>query len=210
MDLTLTLPARLYLLAYRPDRRRLAQRSDLGLMLRAAALTDLLQRGLLRDERGTVRLGDPAPTRLDPLLAGVREQITDSRPRGWERWVRTGNHAAPRAVREQLVENGTLELEQYRVLGLLPRLRPVPSDPEPRERLLADFNAALTDPLPQVEPGAAALVALADAGRLGHLLSLGQRRSQRDRLRELAIIAGPAPSALRHAIRARHSVQSGG
>jgi Golgi phosphoprotein 3 (GPP34) len=211
MNLPRTLPARLYLLAYRPERGRMTQSGDLGLMLRAAALTDLLQRGLLRDDRGAAVPGDPKPTRLeDPLLTAVLERIADSRPRTWEHWVKVDSHTASRTVRERLAEDGTLELEQHRVLGLFPTLRPVPVDPEVRERLLAGFSAALTDPLPQVEPWQAALVALADAGRLRHLLSDRQRRGQRARIRELTALTGPVPRALLRAIRARQAAQSGG
>ena len=210
MELPRSLPARLYLLAYRPERGRLAQRGDLGLMLRAAALTELLQRGLLNDAGGKAAVGDPAPAGLDPLLGQVLEQVEASRPRRWEHWVRVGNRTAPRFVRDQLTEDDTLELTQHRVLGLFPTLRPALLNPAPHQRLLAEFTAALTDPLPQVEPWQAALVSLADAGRLRHVLSGRQRREHRSRIRELTALAGPVPSALRHAIQARHAVQSGG
>jgi len=210
MELRPSLPAQVYLLAYRPDRGRLAQRSDLGLMLRAAALTELLQRGLLNDDRDKAAIGDPAPAGLDPLLAEVLEQVAASRPRRWEHWIKVGNRAAPRAVRDQLTEDGPLELTRHRVLGLFPTLRPALVDPAPHQRLLAEFTSALTDPLPRVEPWQAALVSLADAGRLRHVLSGRQRREHRSRIRDLTALAGPAPSALRHAIQARHAVESGG
>ena len=208
MELPRSLPARLYLLAYRPDRGRLAQRGDLGLVLRAAALADLLQRGLLRDDQGAAALGDPEPAGLDPLLGEVLAQVAASRPRRWEHWVKTGDRTALRTVRDQLADCGVLELEQHRVLGLFPVLRPVLTDPGARERLLAEFDSALTDPLPQVGPGPGALVWLAHEGRLRHLLAGGRRREQRDRIRELAALAGPVPKALRQAIRARQAAHS--
>ncbi|MBC3839728.1 GPP34 family phosphoprotein [Streptacidiphilus sp. 4-A2] len=210
MDLPETLPARLYLLAYLPAREHLAQRTDLGLLLRAAVLADLLQRGLVRDEKGAPVPDLPAPALLDPLLAPTLEEIAESRPRRWERWITHGNHGAVRAVRDRLVEDGVLDLEQRRLLGLFPGLRPVLPDPEVRERLLAGFTAALTDPLPQVRPGQAALVALVAEGRLRHLLPARERHARRERIGELAVQAGPVPHALRKALRARHSSYGGG
>lgn len=219
MKLPDTLPARMYLLAYQPSRGRHVQRTDLGLILRAAALVELLQRGLLVDGggkgsgegegSGTARPGSPAPAGLDPVLAGVLDQIEGSRPRRWEHWVRTGDRATARAVRDQLVADGTLDLEERRVLGLFPALRPVPSDPAVREHLLTAFAAALDGPLPQVEPWQAAMVTLAAEGRLHNVLAFRRRRELRDRIKELAQSAGPVPKALRRALDARHSSQGG-
>lgn len=205
MDLPDTLPARLYLLTYRPERGRFPYSGELGLALRAAALTDLLHRGLLVDEEGHARPGAPAPARLDPLLAGVLDRIALSRPRRWEYWVRSGDRAMPRAVRLALAERGTIELEEHRILGLFPTLRPVLPDPRLYTRLAEAVTRALEDPLAKVEPWQGALVALAHAGRLP---GGRERRAHRDRVKALTASAEPVATALRRAVSARQAAHT--
>ncbi|MCX4751074.1 GPP34 family phosphoprotein [Kitasatospora sp. NBC_01287] len=210
MDLPDTLAGRLYLLAHRPGSHRLTRRSDLGVMLRAAALTDLLQQGLLVDQGGHPRPGRPAPARLDPLLADTLDRITAApRLRSWRHWTAADPTGALRTVRGRLVEQGLLDLTEHRVLGLFPTLRPQPRDPRTHERLTAAIEQALTDPLPRVAPWQAALVSLAAAGDLRTALSGPQRRAHRERLAELTALTGAPAPALRHVVRSRRAARSG-
>lgn len=87
MKLPDTLPGRLYLLAYDPERERVTGGRNLDLLLRAAALTDLLRRGLLRDEGGKPVVTGPPPAGLDPVLAEQLTLIADSRPHRWQHWI---------------------------------------------------------------------------------------------------------------------------
>ncbi|WP_327068516.1 GOLPH3/VPS74 family protein [Kitasatospora sp. NBC_01302] len=208
MGLPDTLPGKLYLLAYPPDAACLRRRGELGLVLRAAALTDLLQRGLIADRAGCPLPDRPAPARLDPVLRSVLDQITESKPHGWERWVRTKDRPFTLAVRDRLSEEGYLDLAEHRVLGLFPTLRPVPRDQSVRQRLAAEVEAAFTGPAEQVEPWRAAVVALAAAGDMSTVLPRQRRRAERARIAELTALTGPAPAALRRAVRARHAAYS--
>ncbi|MFL6056949.1 MAG: GPP34 family phosphoprotein, partial [Actinoallomurus sp.] len=56
MSLPRSLPARLYLLAYDLDKERMTSRTQLGLVLRAAALADLYLDRRLADEDGKARV----------------------------------------------------------------------------------------------------------------------------------------------------------
>ncbi|PYC73955.1 GPP34 family phosphoprotein [Streptomyces tateyamensis] len=199
-----TLPAKLYLLAYDPERSKLTGRHNLDLLLTAGALAELLQRGLLRDLKGRAVATGAAPADLAPVLADLLAEIAERRPHSWKHWV-TRRRGLGRIVQRELAATGLLRLEPYRVLGLFTATRVELRDPRPRKALLAAFSAALRGPLSQVEPQTAALVALADAARLGLLLNRRQRREHRERIGQLAARCEPVPGALRAAIRARDS-----
>ena len=209
MDLPDTLPGRIYLLAYPPDKDRVAHRSQLGLLLRAAALTDLLQRGLLSDQHGRARSDGLAPDGLAPVLAAVLDRIAASRPRSWEHWVTADERGTARAVRDLLCEQGRLDLTEYRVLGLFPGRRAVPRDPAVRQQLATGVEAALAaGTAAEVEPWQAAVVSLAAAAELRPVLSRRRQHEQRARIAELTAITGPVPPALRRAIRSRRAAMS--
>jgi hypothetical protein len=55
MTLPESLPARLYLLAYDTEKNRVTAQSQLGLVLRGAALADLYLTGRVTDENGKAR-----------------------------------------------------------------------------------------------------------------------------------------------------------
>src|SRR3954468_1158101 len=99
VDVPDSLPGRLYLLAYDTKRGRLTCRSELGYIMRAGALADLLLAGHLTDEGGRPRAGDPAGL-TDPLLAEVRGQTAAPRPRHWRHWVAKRDRQAVRSVRD--------------------------------------------------------------------------------------------------------------
>jgi hypothetical protein len=199
VELPETLPQRLYLLAYDTRRRRLSGRTQLGYVLRAAALTDLLQRGLLADERGKVVVGRPADPVDDPVLGAVLAQVAVSRPWSWSHWVRSGQRPLRRAVREQLEAGGWIQVEPRRVLGLFPASRITIKDTRVLKQLAGIVTRTLGAGLPaaRVDRADAALVALAAAGKLSTAISRRQRREHRQRIARLTERAGPAVPALR-------------
>lgn len=69
MGLPGSLAQRVYLLAYDPDKGRVGMFTEVGAMLRAAALADLYLNGHLVDERGRA-IVNGRPTVSDPVLAG--------------------------------------------------------------------------------------------------------------------------------------------
>src|SRR5258708_36076324 len=101
MTLPESLPARLYLLAYDTEKNRITAQSQLGLVLRAAALADLYLAGRVTDENGKVRAtGDRRPTG-NPLLDEGRQQLAEHLSRSWHGWIAPGHPAGP-TVRAQL------------------------------------------------------------------------------------------------------------
>jgi hypothetical protein len=201
MELPASLPQRLYLLAYDTRRQRLRGRTQLGYLLRAAALTDLLLRGLVADDRGKVVAGERRELD-DPVLGAVLQQVAESRPRSWSHWVRSGQRPLRLAVREQLEAGGWIQVEQRRVLGVFPASRITVRDTRVRKGLAAIVARTLGAGLPaaRVEPADAGLVALAAAGELSTAISRRQRREHRQRIARLSERAGPAVPALRKVI----------
>lgn len=207
MDLPDTLPGKLYLLAYNPERGRPIGRADLDLLLRAAALTDLLQRGLVRDVDGRPSATGRAPHGLNPVLADLLDRIAETKPHPWGWWIRLRGRPV-RSVRDDLAAAGWIRVEEHRILGLFPTARITERDPRVRKALAATVSSALTAPASRIEPADAALVALADAAHLRTVLTRHQRRDHRERLTLLADQTAPIPHALRNAIRSRRAAAS--
>ncbi|WP_030233516.1 GOLPH3/VPS74 family protein [Streptomyces sp. NRRL S-350] len=214
MDLPATLPEKLYLLAYHPERERLTATDRLDLVVRAAALTELLRRGLVREDgRYPVAVAGGPTDGLDPLTAALLERIRQERRRSWQSWIgrsRGSTSRAARVVRDGLAADGRIRIEQHRLLGLFPCARVVLAQPRLRKSLVASLGSALRGPFSRVDPEDAALVALVDAAQLGSALSRRERREFRARIEKLAPAAGPVPRALRRAVNARRSDVSAG
>ncbi|ARF80505.1 GPP34 family phosphoprotein [Kitasatospora aureofaciens] len=218
MDLPVNLPEKLYLLAHDPRRGRTTQHSSLNLLLQAAALTELLRRGLLYEEgrKAVARVrGGAAEDGLDPYSARLLGRIRESRPHSWSTWVgrarSTGRDQPIRWVRDGLADAGRITLRPHRVAGLFPVTLVTLDDPGAREALAAAVAGALKGPLSRVDPADAALTALVAAGRLRSVLSARQRREHRARIAKLAPAAGPVPRALGRALAwqmAGHAAQS--
>ncbi|MFI2608714.1 GPP34 family phosphoprotein [Kitasatospora sp. NPDC018619] len=203
MDLPATLPEKLYLLAYDPRRARTTQHSSLNLLLQAAALTELLRRGLLHEDgrKAVARARDGAAVAgLDPYSAHLLAQIRGARPHSWSAWIgrarSTGRDQPIRRVRDGLAEAGRITLRPHRVAGLFPATVVTLDDPAVRTALAARVTGALTGPLSRVDPADAALTALVAAGKLRTVLSSRERREHRGRIGKLAPAAGPVPRAL--------------
>ncbi|WP_328617668.1 GPP34 family phosphoprotein [Amycolatopsis sp. NBC_00355] len=198
----LSLPAQAYLLACDTGRDRLPDRQRVALLVRAAALTDLVQRGLVVDGDGRPVVTGAAGTGhlvLDDLLG----DLAADPHRKWRAWVRRDARATLQSLETQLDAAGTITLKTSHVLGLFPRRRPVVRDHAEAARLHEVVADALrsVEPASRVDPGAAALTSLAAAVELGTVLSRRDRRHHKARLAELEDVAGAAVPALRKVIR---------
>ncbi|MEV7021546.1 GPP34 family phosphoprotein [Kitasatospora sp. NPDC093558] len=204
MDVPTTLPEKLYLLAYDPERGRHLTTLNLDAAVRAAALTELLHRGLIRDDGRHPAAVDGAADGLDPLSAWLLEQIRQGRRRSWKSWIGRQSWSA-HTVRDGLAADGRIRVEERRVLGIFPVARVTLPEPRVRKELASRVTSALKGPLSYVDPADAALVALADAAQLRAVMTWGQRREFRARIAKLAPAAGPVPRALRRAVAARNA-----
>jgi hypothetical protein len=197
----------MYLLAYDTDKNRMTARSQLGMVLRAAALADLYLRERLADDDGRPKAtGDRAID--DPLLDDVFQQIADHRPKAWHRWVGRKEHGAVRAVREQLEAEHHITVKRRALLPDAVELR----DRRAVKQYADSVRAALRRPAARAEPRTAALLALAARGEVKTVVSRRERREQRRRLDELAVYTGPVADALKKALRNKRAViaSSGG
>ncbi|WP_431875999.1 GOLPH3/VPS74 family protein [Amycolatopsis sacchari] len=205
-----SLPARMFLLAFHPEKHRLTARKDLGHLLRAAALAELVLSGRLRDADGKPE-ATGAPPR-DPVLAAVWGQIAESAPKSWGRWISRGRKEIFGAVRDELAAARVISVERARVLGVVPYTRITLRD-RPRAKRQAELvrRAVRGSQAPsRVDGEVAALTALAAAGQLRVVVPGRDRRQYRDRLEALSAPITPVTKALRRAIRAQHAAQSSG
>jgi hypothetical protein len=202
-NLPRSLPARLYLLAYDVDKERLTARTELGLILRAAALADLYLDDRLADDYGKAKVTDAKPTG-DPVLDAMLQQIAEARPRSWRRWVSTDERGIVREVRDQLEKGRWIKLEPRRILADRVTLR------ERREvkRYATEVKAVLR-PASNADARTAAALVLAARGELPTVLTRRGRREHARRLEELADPVSPIARALEKAVRHKQAVASG-
>ncbi|WP_430782133.1 GOLPH3/VPS74 family protein [Actinoplanes sp. G11-F43] len=204
MALPGSLPQRVYLLAHDPAKGRVGVWTELGAMLRAAALSDLRLHGYLTDADGRAAVNG-RPTVNDPVLAGLLAEIAATRPRKWQHWIGRRHRATVVAVRDQLGAGGWVRLEPYRMAGLLPVTRVTPRDPRVRKELVNRVKGTLRNPVGRVEAADAALVTIVSAGGLSLVLDRKARRDSKRRLAELSVLTGPIGPALHKSIQAAHS-----
>jgi hypothetical protein len=197
-----------FLLAHDPDKGRVRVGTNLGAMLRAAALADLYVNGHLTDERGRAAVGARRPC-PDPVLAVLLEEIAGSKPRSWQSWVDRQQRPTVSAVRRQLADGGWVRLEPYRILGLFPATRVTIRDPRVRKELLGRVTGALKNPAARVDLADAALVAIVAAGDLNLVLDRRTRRANKPRIQELIRLSGPIGPALRKSIQAAAAASGG-
>ncbi|TDC63460.1 GPP34 family phosphoprotein [Actinomadura sp. GC306] len=189
-----SLPARMYLLAYDLRKHKMSKsRTELGYLLRGAALTELYLDGRLGEERRKPVPGTPGD---DPY--GVLAQIAESRPRSWQHWVRKDAKEMLARVQDELVRDGWIRVQEHRVLGLFPRQEVTVKDPRVVKQLWGGASSALRGrPVAHVHSYDAAAVALAAAADLTAVLPGADRRRHKRRIRELTARTGPAPAAVR-------------
>ena len=196
----LSLPAQAYLLACDVERERLPDRERAALLVRGAALTDLVLRGLVADADGrpvVTGSGGTGHLVLDDLLAA----ISADPHRRWRSWVRRDARGTLQSVEAQLEAAGVLSVRTSNVLGLFPRRRPVVRDRGSVERLKALVLNAFEAPVSEVDPSAAALAALVATAELNTVISRQDRRRYRERIEELGERGGAAVPALRKVLR---------
>lgn len=199
---TLSLPARLFLLAWSPERNRFAGGPDLHLAVRAAALAELARRGLLHEADGTVTPVGGSRTG-DAVLDGLLDLVERSRPRGWRAWVTHRSGDTLTAVRDELTAHGYLRAGRRRAPGLFPVRYWQPERADHAERLRADALAVLRGPLPVADMarGDAALVVCAATGKVRPAVTGKDRRRHKDRLDALTDRGGGASPEQRAAMR---------
>lgn len=211
MELSESLTAQLYLLAYDAEKHTLTVgRSELGYLLRAAAVVDLQLHGRLRDHLGKVQVSSPQPVG-EPVLDALLAEIIESTPRSWRRWVQRNHRAFRRAVQDRLASLGVITVQSRRVLGVVPVTTVQPRPPGTLTGLMTRVHEALEPvrPVSDVDAQDAALVALAGAARLKTVLPRQLRRAHKQRIAQLAARTGPVVTALHKAIRQAHTATGG-
>ncbi|MFI5674107.1 GOLPH3/VPS74 family protein [Streptomyces cellulosae] len=194
---SLSLPARLCLLAW--DSMEVTSAGRLPSLVRAGALVELAQRGLLADEDGIATPADLDSDTGDPVLDGLLELVRESRPHRWHSWVSLRARITLDAVREQLAAGGYLRAEKRRVLGVFPTVEYALARVAVVEALRTEARAALRGPMPAAEISErdAAVAALADAAGL---LSPDSRPAPA-RAEQLTERAGETAAVLRTVVR---------
>ncbi|MEU5777664.1 GOLPH3/VPS74 family protein [Streptomyces venezuelae] len=190
---TLSLPAKLLLLAWNGERGKFTGGPDLHLVVRAGALAELAQRGVIVETDGIVTPVTGARTG-DTVLDALVELIEESRPRKWRGWMthRSGNTL--NEVRDQLTAHGYLRLERRRVLGVFPVRHWELERAGYAEALQAEAGTVLRGPqsITEVSESEAALVMCAATGKLRPFVTGKDRRRYKDRLTELTDRGGGA------------------
>lgn len=196
---SLSLPARLCLLAWDPARPGAADTARVHHLVRAGALTELAQCGLLTDDDGIATPVDLDSRTGDPALDGLLELVRESLPHRWRAWVRLHARVTFDAVREQLVAEGYLRAEKKRVLGVFPSVEYVLARAAVARVLREETRHVLEEPVPagEVSERDAAVAALAAAAELRVLAGAGDGARGRDRIAELTGRSGAAEPGLR-------------
>ncbi|WP_201761378.1 MULTISPECIES: GOLPH3/VPS74 family protein [unclassified Nonomuraea] len=193
-----SLPQAAFLLAFDLRKGRLADRGELGYLLRAAALAELLVAGNLTDDAGRAR-AVVAPVDPGPLQAAVWEQIANSPPRSWRQWIRKDRAGAFRLVRDELAAARLIRVERRRVL-LFPVERITPRKPYLSRRLAERVSRAASGgrPANRLDRDVRILAALAAAARLKMMPpEREQRHHGRRRIEQLSEPVEPVATALR-------------
>lgn len=194
---SLSLPARLYLLAWDTTRNELVGTAHL---VRAGALTELAQRGLLVDDDGIATPVDMDSRTGDAVLDGLLELVRESRPHRWRSWVPLHARVTADAVREQLAAEGYLRADKRRALGLFPTVEYALERVAVVDALREETRQVLEGPVrpADVSERDAAVVVLATAAGVS---ALGARKERgqggTERLAELTERSGAATPGLR-------------
>ncbi len=186
----LSLPARLCLLSWATARREAGEPARPAPVVRAGALADLAQRGLLLDDEGIAIPRDLDSRTGDAVLDGLLELVSESCPHSWRTWVTLRAGHTLDAVREHLVAEGVLRAERRRVLGVFPSVEHVLADTARVDALHREARTVVDGPAPPetVPPKAATAVVLAHA--VGLLPGADERRVEALARRA----AAPAPA----------------
>lgn len=195
---SLSLPARLYLLAWDTTGTGITGESHLPHLVRAGALTELARRGLLIDDDGIATPADPDGRAGDPVLDGLLELVEESRPRPWQTWVTLRARVTLDAVRARLAADGCLRVVRRRALGVFPTVEYELRRASLVDALHHEARRILRGPLPvaEVPEDDAALVALAASAGLPTLFTGEDPDRHKERIEALSERAGTAAPAL--------------
>ncbi|WP_320785107.1 GOLPH3/VPS74 family protein [Streptomyces sp. CRN 30] len=165
---SLSIPARLGLLALDADRPSGSDPAPAHRLVRAGALAELARRGLLVDDDSIATPVDLDSRTGDAVLDGLLELVCESLPHGWRTWVRLRARITADAVREQLVAEGLLHAEKRRVLGVFPSVEHRLARPALVAALREETRQALRGetPVERLSARDATVAALAGAARL--------------------------------------------
>ncbi|MBK1783152.1 GPP34 family phosphoprotein [Prauserella sp. ASG 168] len=214
-DTTSTLPARALLLAFDRRKQKLTGKGQLGHLLRAAALAELVLHGHLTDDGDKAHPVTAPPGPADSVLRHVWDQIEQDPPRAWRRWVAKDRARTMELVHAELVAARVVRVERHRVLGLFPATRVTLRQPHVARRLGEQVGRAVrgSQPVGRVDREIGALAALASAAQLAAVFSGRERRRFTGRIGELGGgSVAPVVTALRKAVSAQHTAaaHSGG
>ncbi|MCP2365190.1 hypothetical protein HD597_012210 [Nonomuraea thailandensis] len=207
-----TLTHSAFLLAFDLRKERLANRSELGYLLRATAMAELLLEGSLADESGKARaLAEPADAGTGSLRALVWEQISGSPPRTWRRWIGKDSAKAVRLVRDELAADRLIRVERHRVL-FIPVERIVPRKAYLSRRLAERVGRAIRGgrPVGRMERDVRVLAALAAAARMKGVPGSSEAHQYRNRIEQLSVPVEPIATALRKSVDAHRSSSAAG
>lgn len=159
----LTLPQAFALLLVRPDGKIGMVAPNLTIGLGGAVVADLALRGLVTYERPRVLARKAAPTG-DPVLDGPHGEILAApTPRRVTSWVsRLGKRPLRDAVLDGLVQQGILDRQERRVLGIFPSTAYPEQDGAAEKLLRGSVGDVLHGSLVPT-PFTAALIGLLDA-----------------------------------------------
>lgn len=196
-----SLAARVFLLAYDPERSRLTARSRLGKVLRAAILVELQLGGNIVDDGGRVRVA-AGVTPGDPVVASVLEELRAVGPRRWRHWIDRRGGATVRRVRDELARDHLIKVEPHRVLGIFPADRITLRHPLVRRHLLQAARDTLRPSrlVSRVDLRDASVAVLAATADIRTVVTKEQRTRHKDRLAQLAVRVGPAVPALKKSL----------
>lgn len=196
-----SLAARVFLLAYDPEKGRLVGRSKLGKVLRAAVLIDLQLTGNVIDDGGRARVAT-APLPADPLAANVLEELRAVGPRRWRHWIDRRGGATVRHVRDELARAHLIKVEPHRLLGIVPADRITLRHPLVRRHVLQSARDTLRPSrvVSRVDLRDASVVVLGATADLRTILTKDQRTRHKDRLAQLAARVGPVVPALKKSL----------
>ncbi|MBN6051697.1 GPP34 family phosphoprotein, partial [Nonomuraea sp. RK-328] len=200
-----------FLLALDLRKEKPAQRGELGYLLRAAALAELLLAGNLADESGKARARTAPAAEPGSLRAVVWEQIANSPPRSWRRWVQKDKGKAVRVVRDELAAARVISVERRRIL-LFPVERITPRKAYLSRRLAERVGRAIRDgrPVGHLDEDIRVLAALAMAAQLKTVVpSWRERRRRQERIRQLSAPVEPIATALRKSVEAARAGAAG-
>jgi hypothetical protein len=189
-----SLPAMLYLLSIDVDKEKVPDRTKIGLVLRSAALFELVLRGYLTDVKGKAHPASEAAAN-DPVLDLVLGEIAKERDRGWSHWIRHHASGTLTAVEDQLMSTGAIKLRRRALLGDKVEVVDQAAHSQLRQRVLATLTGGA--PIETLDINDIALTELAAYGDVNTAIPHKERRAHKDRLKALTDHLGAGAPVLK-------------